>query len=227
MSKYYLSDGVGYVELLGFMGDDTTVVNAARVSFNKEVSSVNDADIKLIKYLAKHNHWTPFSQVQFQFRIKMPIFVARQWFKHQVGFTRNEVSRRYVKSAPTYFIPEALREAATNVKQGSSNTIVRENSYFCGLMETAVNSADAVYHQLLEAGVCPEQARMVLPQSMYTEFVETASLAAYARLVKQRTDPHAQQEIQEYTLRLDDILIGIDSLKHSWDALTLGRYGKE
>lgn len=227
MSKYYLSDGVGYVELLGFMGDDTTVVNAARVSFNKEVSSVNDADIKLIKYLAKHNHWTPFSQVQFQFRIKMPIFVARQWFKHQVGFTRNEVSRRYVKSAPTYFMPEALREAATNVKQGSSNTIVRENSYFCGLMETAVNSADAVYHQLLEAGVCPEQARMVLPQSMYTEFVETASLAAYARLVKQRTDPHAQQEIQEYTLRLDDILIGIDSLKHSWDALTLGRYGKE
>jgi|25_taG_2_1085351.scaffolds.fasta_scaffold00147_12 thymidylate synthase (FAD) len=157
-------------------------------------------------------HWTPFSHVQITMRLKMPIFVARQWFKHQIGFTRNEVSRRYVKSTPQLYMPDSWRKASDNVKQGSSEELVTH----CGarrLLDSPSQRAYEVYdealHQydaLINAGVCAEQARMVLPQAMYTEFYETGSLAAYARLIRQRTDSHAQREIQAYALAVKEAI---------------------
>ena len=111
------------VELLNHMGDDLTVVNAARVSMAKHVTLFVDQDRKLISYLAKHNHWTPFSHVTFQFRLKMPIFLAREWFRHTVGIARNEVSRRYVTDEPEFFTPTEWRSKAEHVKQGSGGAI--------------------------------------------------------------------------------------------------------
>ena len=142
-----LGDGISFVEHLNHMGTDLDVVNAARVSFSKQsdwevvgckeefdidcrsvsyipVFTLSEKDKKLIKYLAAHKHWTPFSQPQIQFRIKMPIFVARQWYKHTVGFTRNEESRRYINTEPQCYVPTEWRKAAENVKQGSSEELV-------------------------------------------------------------------------------------------------------
>ena len=236
-----LKDGISSVQLVDRLGDDLTVVNAARVSMHKEsewdyiplpadegmgeLQILSEKDTKLISYLAKHNHWTPFSHPQIQLRIKMPIFIARQWFKHMVGFTRNEVSRRYVSDEPQLYVPKDWRKKADNVKQGSSDELVNDVPSFDGyggwctgypevLMELCVEQ----YNLMLKAGVCPEQARMVLPQSMYTEFIETGSLAAYARLAKLRLDPHAQKEIQWYAQAVNDILAPLFPV--SWKALT-------
>ena len=134
-----------------------------------------------------------------QFRIRMPIFVARQWYKHQIGFTRNEVSRRYVSDRPEFFIPHEWRLQADNVKQGSSEEIHEFSGDMQGYIADATVQMQFKYNNLLEEeNICPEQARSVLPQSMYTEFVETGSLEAYNRLISLRTDGHAQAEIREY-----------------------------
>jgi thymidylate synthase (FAD) len=131
-------------------------------------------------------------------RIKMPIFLAREWYRHTVGFARNEVSRRYVDDEPEFFIPEICRERDPKLKQGSKADQVKDNFLCIQAMKEATTKSLHIYKGLLEQGVCPEQARMVLPQSMYTEFIETASLAAYARLCNLRRDPGAQKEIREY-----------------------------
>ena len=178
------------VELLDHMGDDLTVVNAARVSMAKHSAQLVDKDEKLILYLAKHNHWTPFSHVTFQFRLKMPIFVAREWFRHTIGITRNEVSRRYVTDEPEFFIPAEWRSKAEHIKQGSKGAIDAPGK-LCEISDTyskAVEKCVDGYETLLNCGVCPEQARMILPQSMMTEFIETGSLYAYARIWRLRTD---------------------------------------
>lgn len=242
-----LNDGISSVELLTHMGDDLMVVNAARVSMAKEscwaytdelglALELSERDKKLISYLAKHNHWTPFSHPQVQLRIKMPIFVARQWFKHMIGFTRNEVSRRYVDDTPEFFIPKEWRCRAENVKQGSSDELVTQlihpeggedlwgdldNKFHPSLhVHYAAQCAVDMYNALLDSGVCPEQARMVLPQSLYTEFIETGSLAAYARLAGLRLDGHAQKEIQWYAQAVDSILSNLFPV--SWEALKGG-----
>lgn len=193
------------VELINCMGSDLDVCNAARVSFAKESSYSFDPynevwmlkpeDERLIAYLAKHNHWTPFAHPQVTFRIKAPLFVARQLGKHQVGLVWNEVSRRYVDSEPEFYIPETWRKRAENVKQGSSDEMVCDED-IAGFREYCETSR-WYYQDLLDSGVCPEQARMVLPQSMYTEWIWTGSLAAFARVCKLRLDPHTQRETQE------------------------------
>ena len=188
----------GFVELLETFGSDLTVVNAARVSFAKESLEFNDKDAGLVKYLAKHNHVSPFFHPQIRMRIKMPIFLAREWYRHTVGFARNEVSRRYVDDEPEFFIPEICRERDPKLKQGSKSEEVKDNFLCVQAMKEAVTKCHHIYKALLEQGVCPEQARIILPQSMYTEFIETASLAAYARLCNLRRDPGAQKEIREY-----------------------------
>lgn len=188
----------GYVELLEVFGSDLTVVNAARVSFAKESQEFNEKDAKLVTYLAKHHHISPFFHPQIHMRIKMPIFVAREWFRHTVGFSRNEVSRRYVDDDPEMYVPEICRERDKNLKQGSKQEAVKDNDLCCSVMKEHNKNSLHIYKALMEQGVCPEQARMVLPQSMYTEFVETGSLAAYARLCNLRLDPSAQKEIREY-----------------------------
>lgn len=190
----------GNVELLDSFGDDLTVVNAARVSFDKESTTMEPRDEKLIKYLANHNHISPFFHPQLRFRLKMPIYVAREWFRHTVGFARNEVSRRYVDDPPTFYLPreEDMRERDANIKQGSKPTPIEEAAHYRDLMKNFHRQAEELYTVLLEAKLAPEVARGVLPQSMYTEFIETGSLSAYSRLCKLRMDPHAQAEIRAY-----------------------------
>ena len=192
------------VDLIDHMGSDLTVVNAARVSFDKASSYREDAfgwhleprDEKLLQYLAKHNHWTPFAHCAATFRVKAPLFVARQLGKHQVGLVWNEVSRRYVDSEPEFYVPDSWRKRAENVKQGSGEDLEGKdhlNAVYAGIIGRAIGN----YQGLLDQGVCPEQARMVLPQSMYTEWYWTGSLAAFARVCNLRLDPHTQRETQE------------------------------
>ncbi len=214
------TDGIGSIELLHSMGDDLMVVNAARVSFNKESKMMTGGDAKLIKYLADHNHVTPFFHPQIQFRIKMPIFVAREWYRHQIGFSRNEVSRRYVDSTPECWIPalEDIRERDPKLKQGSKSTIITNAEFVQEWVGDHTKKTITLYEKLLEQGVAPEIARGILPQSMYTEFIETGSLAAYARLYKLRHDPHAQKEIRNYADSIGELISS--KFPFSWAALT-------
>jgi len=205
------------VELLETFGDDLTVVNAARVSLGKHVTEFTERDAKLVKYLVDHDHTSPFFHPQARFRLKMPIWMAREWFRHTVGFARNEVSRRYVDTPPTFHIPEHLRSRAPNKKQGSQDDIHDLSSTYKRDMELLCDEAMASYMRMLSNGVCPEQARMILPQNMMTEFIETGSLAAYARLCHLRMSPDAQQEIREVAQLVSDELKKVFPV--SWAAL--------
>jgi|TARA_R110000823_G_scaffold56970_6_gene138363 thymidylate synthase (FAD) len=219
--------------LVDYMGTDVTVVNAARVSFNKESSYkltemgelLKEKDSKLLYYLARHEHFTPFTHCTVTMRERVPLFVARQRFKHTIGFSYNEVSRRYVDEDPEFYKPEEWRGKASDKKQGSSNEVIDINPltpYGSRSMiddyDTVLNRCLWVYKQLLRKGVCPEQARMVLPQSMYTEYYVTGSLYAWARAYNLRSKPDAQQEIQELASSWHDVIIKL--FPESWLALT-------
>lgn len=194
------------VELLETFGSDLTVVNAARVSLGKEVTEFTEKDARLLSYLAEHDHISPFFHPQARFRLKMPIWMAREWFRHTVGFSRNEISRRYVDEIPEFFMPEALRTRSATKKQGSNDDVHDQDELFRQFMEEDCTNALSSYTLLIGQGVCPEQARMILPQSMMTEFIETGSLAAYARLVKLRTSPDAQKEIRDVAERVSEAM---------------------
>lgn len=218
------------------MGSDLSVVNAARVSFSKESAwenpggihafdstknTLSDKDQKLINYLAKHNHWSPFAHTSLTFRIKAPIFVARQLVKHQVGGVWNEVSRRYVSEEPEFWFPEnaAWRLKAENVKQGSSDELLDEDTvvYVDSDAKRLAEITLEHYNFMLKVGVAPEQARMVLPQNTMTEWWWTGSLMFFARVCKQRLDAHAQAETQEIAQLINN---GIpQQFQHSWKAL--------
>lgn len=208
------------MELLDVFGNDLTVVNAARVSFAKESAEFTEQDGKLIKYLAKHNHVSPFFHPQLRFRFKMPIFVAREWYRHQIGFARNEVSRRYVDTTPECWIPspDQIRERDPKLKQGSKENQVDNAEMIHEMMKTHTEVNVMLYEDLLSKGVAPEIARCILPQSMITEFIETGSLAAYARLYKLRTDPTAQREIRRYAEMIGELIEPLFPI--SWKALT-------
>lgn len=233
------------VQLIESMGSDLSVVNAARVSFDKESeweqeavwttdhteilrveNRLSDRDTKLIAYLAKHEHWSPFAHAFASFRVRAPIFVARQLQKHTVGLAWNEVSRRYVDDEPTFFTPETWRKRAENVKQGSSDEAVTEaeiGRYKKPIKPYVNNAAQAsltLYNQLLEAGVCPEQARMVLPQSMMTQWVWSGSLYAFARVCNLRLDSHTQKETQQVAKLISAEMTNL--FPESWKALVNG-----
>ena len=213
-------DGIGGIEVLEVFGSDLTVVKAARVSFAKTVDTMTERDGKLIDFLARHDHISPFFHPQVRLRIKMPIFVAREWFRHTIGLARNEVSRRYVDSRPEIWYPsvEGLRERDPKLKQGSKATPVGGAEELVAEIRAAGEGAVIFYESLLAQGVAPEIARSVLPQGMYTEFIETGSLAAYARIWKLRTDPGAQREIQQFAIALESLLMPYFPV--SWKALT-------
>jgi thymidylate synthase (FAD) len=206
--RVQLLDGLGFVELLDTFGDDLTVVNAARVSFAKESTVMEPRDEKLIKYLAEHNHITPFFHPQLRFRLKMPIYVAREWFRHTIGFARNEVSRRYVDDVPECYLPplESLRERDSNKKQGSKATPIGSAVEAHRMIAEFHKTSLDMYEYLLAHELAPEVARGVLPQSMYTEFIETGSLSAYARLCGLRLDPQAQEEIRVYAAAVSGLI---------------------
>ena len=229
------------VDYVDHMGTDLTVVNAARVSFDKEsgweygeaedpmfgpvrTETLPDADVKLIAYLAKHNHWSPFAHTSIQLRVKAPIFVARQLVKHQVGGVWNEVSRRYVDSEPEFYFPEVWRGRPTDgAKQGSSGVVNRMGGYagessVQAYAHTTVSAYLSVYSDMLAAGVAPEQARMILPQNMMTEWIWTGSLMFFARVCAQRLDAHAQAETSEVARLIADIVHPLFPV--SWLTLT-------
>jgi thymidylate synthase (FAD) len=192
------------VTYLDHMSSDLGVVNAARVSFKKFSKMFNDKDEGLINYLAREGHWLPFRHPHVSFHCKAPLFVARQAGKHQVGMSWSEVSRRYVDDEPEFFTPEVWRKRADDKKQGSSDEVV-EDPYFpwvdygsAGDYNKYIEVCLGGYKGLLEQGVAPEQARMVLPQSMYTEWHWTGSLLAWAHFIKLRTEGSAQKEIQDF-----------------------------
>ena len=208
------------IELLEVFGSDLTVVNAARVSMGKESTAMTPGDAKLIKYLATHKHVSPFFHPQIRFRLKMPIPIAREWFRHTVGFSRNEISRRYVDTDPEFFEPTMWRQRNPSVKQGSMDYPIEKHSEVVDKVHLWHTQSLELYNSLLESGVCPEQARFILPQSMMTEFIETGSLYGYARLCNLRNAPDAQKEIREYAQEISDLLE--KRFPVSWSALTGG-----
>lgn len=228
----WFQEGKIEVQLVDHMGTDLSVVNAARVSFDKEskweytggiadpIEKLSDADTKLISYLATHGHWSPFAHAQLQFRIKAPIFVARQLVKHQVGLVWNEVSRRYVSDEPTYYYPEKFRAAVKNVKQGSSETESIENIHGRNTLyyyEDVIRKVHQAYLDMISEGVAPELARAVLPTSAMTEWWWSGTLYAFARVCRERLDPHAQLETQMVAW-----LIALNTMNHfpvSWSEL--------
>ena len=194
------------VNLIETLGTDLTVVNAARVSFDKHHSKFTDGDEKLISYLAQHGHWTPFGHPQLQFRISAPVFVARQLVKHQVGLVWNEVSRRYVDTPPTFYYTDTWRKKATDKKQGSSDEEVHLHLRLKDDLIYIQEKAAQLYAELLRKGVAPEQARMILPQSMFTEWYWTGSLYAFTRVCKLRLSNDAQEETREVAKLLSNEL---------------------
>lgn len=219
------------------MGSDLTVVNAARVSFAKQSEwdegvgedehgtflhdALSDKDAKLIAYLARHQHWTPFAHPQITLHIKAPIFVRTQCFKHKVGFTENEVSRRYVDSPPEFYAPDIWRKRAVNKKQGSSQEAAPDQRDLRESYDDLIAAAQRCYEAMLAGEVAPEQARMVLPQSMMTEWYWTGSLAAYARFVRQRTHDGAQEETADIARQCAAIIEPLFPV--AWAALVEGR----
>ena len=184
-------------QLIDFMGTDLSVVNAARVSFAKESDEFSDKDAKLINYLAKHNHWSPFGHASMQFRIKALIFVARQLVKHQVGLVWNEVSRRYVDDEPEFYIPSEWRLKADDKKQGSSDETIEYN------LGSTLEFVKTTYQNMLRANIAPEMARMILPQNLYTEWYWSGTLMAFARVCNLRCKPDTQMETQLIANEID------------------------
>ena len=182
------------VELVDKMGSDLSVVNAARVSYSKVADEMTDKDEKLIKYLVEHNHWSPFAHATIQFRIQAPVYVARQLVKHQVGLSWNEVSRRYVDIEPEFYNPDTWRQRSPDKKQGSLDQQVRRSDIVEKTVENFNDMVRTIYNNLLEHEVAPEQARMILPQSMMTEWYWSGTLYAFARVCNLRCAEDAQYE---------------------------------
>lgn len=218
------------VTLIDSCGTDLSVVNAARVSFEKESEAViiktpigdgnamlsftlNDRDKKLVSYLAKHKHTSPFNHAFASFRVKAPVFVARQLVKHKF-LPWNEVSRRYVDSEPEFFIPDGYRARAENVKQGSADTFV---PFLTDPVRRASANALTIYNAMLQQGVCPEQARMVLPLNAMTEWIWSGTLGAWADMCRLRLDPHAQFESRLVAQKISEEMKQLFPV--SWEAL--------
>lgn len=237
-----LGDGISKVQYIDSLGHDLRVVNSARVSMDKESSWVyrtatvhhsgekneevrygrdlSQKDKGLIDFLNRDEnvHWTPFAHCVITLRIKMPIAVERQYFKHVVGFVRSSVSRRYVKTNIQFYIPKEWRLSSPSIKQGSIDRPHESSKWFSKMaMWVCGTVALKFYDYLISKGVCAEQARFILPQNMYTEFYETASLYAYARMCKLRLAPDAQKEIRLYAQEIEKIMK--DRFPEAWKSL--------
>ena len=211
-------------EYLDHMGTDLSVVNAARVSFAKTKQQLDSSDEKLIQYLAKHQHWTPFAHATVSLRMQAPVPIRTQCFKHKQGLVENEESRRYISELPPLFVPEQLRcKPEGSIKQGSAG-VHPDSAFWLEQYQFQCDAALQVYNAMLLAGVAPEQARFVLPQGVEVSWVWTGSLYAFANFYNKRTDPHAQQEIQQLAHQVGAILAKLFPV--SWAALTTKPEGK-
>jgi len=203
------------------LDDDLTVVNAARASFGKQKEVFDEADAKLIRYLAKHQHIMPFAHPHIRFRIEAPIFVARQLAKHQVGGVWSEESRRYVDGEPDIYEPKTWRSRADNVKQGSGADLDAASRMMAGAVyDDAVSKAVQAYEDMLRLGVAPEMARGVLPLASMTTWIWTGSLLFFSRVCKLRLDAHAQAETREVAEEIAERCAEVFPV--SWAALMEG-----
>lgn len=220
-----LDDGISSVELLWIQGNDLEVVNDARESYDKEhLEWIEPYDSNLVEFLAWNDHWTPFGGSVAKFRIKMPIFIIREWYRHQIGFNRNEVSRRYVSSNPEIYIPTQLRQPSMINKQASVGKHPSSKTYIMA-MRGQMNQAVELYNGMILDGVAMEQARIVLPQGMYTEFRETASIYAYIHLCGLRLAPNVMPETRAYAQTIYDMLephfpVTFKTYKDRWEVIT-------
>ena len=204
------------VELVDHMGTDLSVSNSARVSFSKWKDELEEGDTKLIKYLAKHEHTSPFRHTRITLRCEAPIWLARQLGKHQVSMDWNEVSRRYVDTGFEFFVPEYRERPDGSIKQGSGITHQLSNSYQA---ETRLFHRDALalYNAMIADGVAPEQARGILPQNMMTTWIWSGSLLGFFHLWRLRSDSHAQVEAQQFAQQVANICEQLFPI--SWTAL--------
>lgn len=204
-------------EYIDHMGSDLSVVNAARVSFGKWKEEIDPRDVHLIRYLAEHNHWTPFAHTAITLRMTAPVPIRTQCFKHKAGFVENEESRRYISTRPELFVPEFRSRPDGSIKQGSGG----RHSMACQWQDSyrsICNEAIDMYEAMITDGVAPEQARFVLPQGVMVNWIWTGSLAAYARFCGLRSPGDAQGEIQQLAWMVDDIIQPLFPV--SWGALT-------
>jgi len=206
----------GYVRLVDVMGSDLTVVNSARVSYNKAKTELDEKDIRLIKFLAREGHTSPFRHATLQFEIYAPLMVARQWWKYVVGSDHvmdawNESSRRYITEEPAFYIPKAdqWRSAPQNSKQGSGEPLSSMiGEWFNQELEKHIQTGQKLYEEALKIGIAAEQARLFLPAyGMYVRWYWTASLQSVAHFLNQRLEHDAQKEIQEYAIAVYELAI--------------------
>ncbi|MFZ9300930.1 MAG: FAD-dependent thymidylate synthase [Chitinophagaceae bacterium] len=212
-------------ELLEVFGDDLMIVNAARVSYGKHKSRFDQSDARLLKYLKEHGHTSPFRHPQLQFRLHVPIFVERQLFKHQVGLTANSISGRYVDFSDEYYTPTEFRIQSKDSKQGSSDEKIDylANQEHIKKYESAINKIRELYDYYIDNGIAKEQARIVLPLSLYTTFIWTGSLAAYLNLFDLRLKPDAQQETREVVGQMLDLVRLTGKFNYTLEAWGYGK----
>lgn len=207
------------VTLIDYMGSDESICRAAR-AFSKDPKHFTpEQNANLIRYLAEHKHEIPFAHTAITLRVKAPIAIRTQYFKHKIGFVENEVSRHYVKSEPELFVPTFRHAPDGNIKQGSGGELHeadnrRIQKYYTEACENVIKW----YSEMIEQGVDPEQARFILPQGVMTEWVWTGSLLAFARFYNLHAGSHAQKEIQDLAQMVGDIIKPL--FTQSWTALT-------
>jgi thymidylate synthase (FAD) len=204
----------GFVRLIEFMGGDQRAVESARVSFGS-VSKGEAADRKLIEYLLEHGHFSPFEHSVFQFHIKCPIFVARQWMRHRIA-SYNEISARYTEVHDEFYFPSEFRAQDRSNRQGSLQSSSLDQKRMLDIYDKAIKSAYASYKELLDAGAAREMARMVLPVSQYTQFHWTINARSLLNFINLRADSHAQWEIRRYAEAIQEIFKG--KMPWTWEA---------
>ena len=208
-------------ELLNHFGDDLMVVNAARVSYGKSKDLLDEKDSKLINFLVEHKHVAPFRHPQLQFRIECPIFVERQLFKHQVGLSANSISGRYVDFSDNYWKVNSLRKQSKSSKQGSDGFI--ENIELAEKMNDHIERSSALYKELCDAGVAKEQARIILPLALETQFIWTGSLLAFIHLWTLRLKSDTQEETRQIAEQMLNLVKTIENnpFQHTLKAFNL------
>jgi thymidylate synthase (FAD) len=202
-----LDGGQGWIGLIDHMGTESTITNAARVSFGKMKETFDEKDNVLLKYLIENKHLTPLEHVKFTFSVHCPLFVRGQWHRHRAGWSYNEISRRYTEVDMEYYIPEKFRVQSENNKQASvEDSVIEKNQEACEIYAKFTEALHLAYEKLLELGVCKEQARGILPQTMFTTFWATVDLRNLLHFIELRDDDHAQKEIREYAKAMKELI---------------------
>lgn len=206
----------GFIRLVDWMGTEVDIVNAARVSFHKEIEDLDDSDKGLLRFLLSHRHGTPFEQgFQSIWHIRLPIFVMREWMRHRIGHSINEESGRYVELRPDFYVPDYIRQQTGKPGGYTFEPLEREKAHAQFIIEEANEEAYKRYVELLDRGVAKEQARIVLPVSIYTEMRWTANARSLMHFLSLRNAPDAMYEIREYASAIEKLFAEHMPIIHS------------